>query len=282
MSSASDAFTLVAMTINAALRRFSRPARSPKAARPQEPLAIGEVDAHGFNCPSCARPLATGAPVCPGCGTRLIVGVKARLAMGFVAVGLAAGVLLGAGTMYMVRPAGGAGSAAGPGGPGSSAAGAAGAGESPAPLLPADIGIPSAPVSALRQATILDQRLTAQADELRALLKRNSKGIDVARILRSLNTDATFGVDLAPAIAPWPAAAELSYDLGSFYRAVRDSARSSLRTSVSDTAAYRAAGKRMANLLAKLPALDATAEAIVTAAGLAPLVPTNPAVSAAP
>ena len=56
------------MTINNALRRFSRPSRGPKAGRRQEPIAVGEVEAHVFNCPGCGRPLATGAPVCPGCG----------------------------------------------------------------------------------------------------------------------------------------------------------------------------------------------------------------------
>jgi hypothetical protein len=138
----------------------------------------------------------------------------------------------------------------------------------------------------MRQAAILDARLSAQGAKLKALLKnKNAKGNDVARILRTLNSDATFGVDLAPAIAPWSDAAKLSYDLGSFYRAVRDSSLASLRASVSDDKAYRAAGKRMVTLLAKLPALDATAAALVTGAGLAPLfspVPTAPAASAAP
>jgi hypothetical protein len=262
------------MAINAALRRFGRSARTGTVAQSQEPIAVGEVEAQGFNCPVCARPLATGAPVCPGCGTRLIAGVKARLAFGFVAVGLAAGTLLGGGAMYVIGSSDGTGSAAAGLSDNTSALpGDTGSAASRAPLLPAEAGIPSGAVSALRQASILDQRIAAQAAALHSVLNSSNRGIDVARILRSLNTDATFGVDLAPAIAPWPEAAELSRDLGSFYQSVRDSARSSLKTSVSDTAAYRAAGKRMVTLLAKLDALDASAMAIVDGAGLAPLAP---------
>lgn len=273
------------MTINNALRRFHRPSRGPKAARRPEPLAVGEVDTHVFNCPRCTRPLATGAPVCPGCGTRLIFGVRARLALSFLVVGVSIGTLLGGGIMYAARPAGPSAALIDPGDDGT-VPGVVVASPSAEPLTPREVGIPSKAVSALRQAAILDARMSAQGAKLKTLMKnKNAKGIDIARILRTLNTDATFGVDLAPTIAPWTDAAKLSYDLGSFYRAVRDSSQASLRASVSDDKAYRAAGKRMVTLLAKLPALDATAAALVADAGLAPLfepVPTAPAVSAAP
>ena len=264
------------MAINRALRRFDRPSRGPKAARQQEPIAVGEVDAHVFNCPECSRPLATGAPVCPGCGTRLLFGVKARKAVGFIAVGLVAGTLLGGGVMSAARPAGAGGAAP---------AIASGAVTSPGapPITPTEAGIPSRAVSALRQAAILDARLVSQGAELRAVLKGgNARAIDVARVLRTLSSDATFGVDLAPTIAPWTAAAKLSNDLGSFYRAVRDLSQASLRSSISDDKAYRAAGKRMLTLLAELTALDATAAAIVTDAGLAPLAAPRPSAPAAP
>ena len=154
---------------------------------------------------------------------------------------------------------------------------------SPPPVKPADVGIPSGAVSAMRQAAILDARLAAETAQLRGLLHRKStQPIDIARVLRSLNTDATFGVDLAPAIAPWSAAAAYSNDLGAFYRAVRDSSVAGLRPTLSDAAAYRAAGFRMSTLLAKLPPLRATAAGIVAAAGLAPLVPPTPAPSGVP
>ena len=278
--------TLHPMTINGALRKLGRPTRSPKAAKPLEPLAVGEVQQRTFNCPTCARPLAIGAPICLGCGTRLLFGVKARIAGGFVLVGLVVGVLLGGGLAYL----GSQGSGPGPG-PGVADLGptashppaASGAVVSPPPVKPADVGIPSGAVSAMRQAAILDARLAAETAQLRGLLHRKStQPIDIARVLRSLNTDATFGVDLAPAIAPWSAAAAYSNDLGAFYRAVRDSSVAGLRPTLSDAAAYRAAGFRMSTLLAKLPPLRATAAGIVAAAGLAPLVPPTPAPSAVP
>jgi hypothetical protein len=270
------------MAINDALRRFSRSARGPRATRSQEPIAIGEMDAQTFNCPKCARPLGIGASVCPGCGTRLILGVKARAATGFMVFGLAAGALLTGAYAYVGQTAapGSIGAGAGAGTSGSNGTGTS---ATATPVMPADIGIPSKAVSALRQAAILDARLRAQSADLRVLLRsRGSQGIDYARVLRSVNSDATFGVDLAPSIAQWHEAAKLSNDLGSFYRAVRDSALSSLTRSVSDTAAYRNAGKRMYTLLAKLPALDATAEALVTAAGLTPLVEPDPTPTVAP
>ena len=69
------------MAINNALRKFGRPTGA-KRSQEAEPLAVGEVDSGVFNCPACARPLAHGATFCPGCGTRLIAGVRAKLALG--------------------------------------------------------------------------------------------------------------------------------------------------------------------------------------------------------
>ena len=262
------------MAINTALRKIGKPPRVRRSPR-SEPLAIGEVDSAVFNCPNCARPLAHGANFCPGCGTRLIVGVRARLALGFLAVGLIAGVMLGSGAMFV---AGGRQStvAATTDGtavvPGTNAGTATGA--SAAPVLPADVGIPSQAVSSLRQAAIVNARLSGYATELdRALASKATKGIDIARILRAVSADVLFGVDIAPSIAPWPDAAGLSADLGTFYVSVRDSAQAGLKPSVSDTNAYKAAAKRMAKLLARLPVLDARAAEIVDAAGLAPLAP---------
>jgi len=278
------------MAINDALRRFSRPKRAPKAAPRQEPIAVGEVEHHVFNCPGCGRPLANGAPVCPGCGTRLIFGVKAKMAMSFMVAGLLAGALLGGGVMYAARPDDSGVAIVpddGASNPPSANPGVATvASPTPTPRTPADVGIPSQAVGALRQTAKLDARLAAAGVELRVLLKSSrSTGNDIAEVLRALNADASFGVGLAPAVAPWTDAAKLSNDLGSFYRAVRDSSEASLQASVSDTKAYRAAGKRMVTLLAKLTALDATAASLVTAAGLAPLVepkPSAPPASAAP
>lgn len=262
------------MAINTALRKFGKAPRARRARR-SEPIAIGEVDASVFNCPTCARPLAHGANFCPGCGTRLIVGVRARLALGFLAVGLIAGTMLGGGAMVVIGARQSSVAATTDGtGTTSAANGSTTTGASAAPVLPADVGIPSLAVSSLRQAAVVNGRLAGYATELdRALASKATKGIDIARILRAVSADVLFGVDIAPSIAPWPEAAGLSSDLSALYVAVRDSAQSSLKPSVSETNAYKAAGKRMAKLLSKLDALDARAAELVDAAGLAPLAP---------
>ena len=263
------------MAVNSALRKFGRPPRIAKRAPRSEPLAIGELDSSVFNCPNCARPLANGANVCPGCGTRLIAGVRARLALGFMVVGLIAGTLLGGGAMLIAdgrqaaTPSTADGSAAVTGANAGSTAGA-----SAAPVLPADVGIPSQAVSALRQAAIINGRLAGYAAELdKAVAAKSTKGIDIARILRAMSADVLFGIDIAPSIAPWTEATDLSSDLGTFYASVRDTAQAGLKASVSNTGAYKAAGKRMAKVLSALPKLDARAAGIVNAAGLAPLAP---------
>ena len=141
-------------------------------------------------------------------------------------------------------------------------------------MLPADVGIPSPAVSALRQAAIINGRLAGYAVELdRAIAAKSTKGIDIARILRAMSADVLFGIDIAPSIAPWTEATGLSSDLGAFYAAVRDTAQAGLKASVSNTSAYKTAGKRMAKVLSALPKLDARAAGIVNAAGLAPLAP---------
>ncbi len=78
------------MTVDVARRRT----RKPKIASVSESLAIGEIDQTVFACPACARPLALGARHCPGCGTRLILGVQAQRASLFVGLGLVGGIVL--------------------------------------------------------------------------------------------------------------------------------------------------------------------------------------------
>ena len=93
------------MTVDAARRTRRR--ASAKSATPEPTIAppasiaIGEFDQTIFECPSCARPLALGARRCPGCGTRLLAGVTLGKASGFMAAGLAAGLLLGAGGGFL-------------------------------------------------------------------------------------------------------------------------------------------------------------------------------------
>jgi hypothetical protein len=261
------------MAINSALRKIGRPSLG-RHGPPPEPLAVGEVEENVFNCPNCARPLALGANQCPGCGTHLIVGVKAKLAFAFVVVGLVAGLMLGGGAMLVVggRPSVASGEVTGA--EAASGNGGTVAGASASPRLPADLGIPSQAVSALRQAAVINGRLSGYAADLdRALASKSTKGIVIAKVLRAVSSDVIFGIAVAPTIAPWPAAADLSTDLASFYAKVRDAAQSGLKASVSDSPAYRLAGKRMAALLKKLTSLEARANELVTDTGLAPLAP---------
>src|SRR3989442_10231220 len=54
-------------------------------------LEIGSADAGIFSCPQCARPLGSENTRCPGCGTRLILGVPSQRAAVFATLGGAAG-----------------------------------------------------------------------------------------------------------------------------------------------------------------------------------------------
>ena len=58
-------------------------------------FAIGEVDAHVFDCPACSRPLPDGTYTCPGCGAHLIMGVRLKRAGAILALGVAIGILIG-------------------------------------------------------------------------------------------------------------------------------------------------------------------------------------------
>ena len=94
------------MTIDAVRRKSTRASRRP----PQEELLpIGETDANIFNCPACARPLGVGTTRCPGCSTRLISGIRATRAAGFMAIGLMVGLVVGGGAVglvaYLTAPA---------------------------------------------------------------------------------------------------------------------------------------------------------------------------------
>src|SRR4029078_6606135 len=58
-------------------------------------LAIGDTDASVFACPACSRPLSEGTCRCPGCGTRLPLGVRLKRAGAILALGVAIGILIG-------------------------------------------------------------------------------------------------------------------------------------------------------------------------------------------
>ena len=194
------------MTVDVA-RRTRR--RSPAKSAAPEPsiasapsLAIGEIDQTIFECPSCSRPLALGTNRCPGCGTRLLRGVTLGKASGFVAVGLAVGLLVGGGgglavALGQAGEAGSRGTATTPGAPGTggnagtttpsiSAAPAATSRPTPAPTDPA--GIPPLASTALVQVVGTNGRLaTAGADLRAALTARIFDASEVAQILRTIS-----------------------------------------------------------------------------------------------
>jgi len=89
------------MTVNAA-RRNRRRTPEPQTIAPTESLAIGEINQTVFDCPVCARPLAVGARRCPGCGTRLLLGIQAGKASVLAGLGLVVGIALGGAFGYGV------------------------------------------------------------------------------------------------------------------------------------------------------------------------------------
>lgn len=236
----------------------------------QESLPIGETDANIFDCPACARPLAVGTSRCPGCGTRLLAGVRATKAAGFAAAGLVVGLLVGGGVIgavftlarpvpsAVVEPAPVAAPSAAPAEPVASA---------PAPAL--DPTIPSSAISALRQSTLLNQRLVADGSRLVvALGTAEPASVDIARALRALAATAAFGDRIAPDVADWSDGTTVSAGLTDFYATIGATAREGLAASLNNTPAYLAAGNAMLEVMAGLPDLDAAARGLAAGADI--------------
>src|SRR5688500_2238015 len=101
------------MTIEIGTQKVGRIGRRGKTSHTPShapSLAIGEADANIFACPACQRPLGSGTPRCPSCGTRLIGGVKASRAAVLVGIGvftgmIASGALMGVGSVVAPRAA---------------------------------------------------------------------------------------------------------------------------------------------------------------------------------
>jgi hypothetical protein len=277
------------MTVDAA-RRPRRRAPSSKAdlepmIAPPASIVIGEFDQTIFECPSCSRPLALGARRCPGCGTRLIRGVTLGKASGFVAVGLAAGLLAGFGGAVVLglsravavpasvatQPSGAPVTGANGGGNGSS-----GSGHSPAPTATpatptstARAGIPSVTGSALTQVIGTNARLAADRAALKAALDASTfDPSEVAQILRSISADSIFGQQVAGRLAGWSGSSAVAGELATFYGSIHEAAANGLVSSVRNAAAYRSATTNMVNLLDGLRAIDAAVRAVAASAGL--------------
>jgi hypothetical protein len=269
-------------------RRRSRavPAVSvaPEPDLPAEPLPIGLPDLDVTSCPVCARPIAVGTGKCPGCGTRLLMGVPVRRAGAFVILGLVVGLIVGGGSAAIVVGRG-SGSGTRPGGgavPSVPAVSSRSAAPSTSPTQPASAPPPSSAVpahaaAALGQVLSVNDRLASRTAALRAgLAAKPFDAFTIATTLRALSADAVVGDGVTGLIAAWPSGADLSARLSAYYRRVGTTAATTLGSSLGDTAAYRAGALQMIRVLADLAPLDADAESVATEAGVAVPSPTAP------
>lgn len=263
------------MTIDALPGKGRRTARG----QDQNGLPIGELDADIFNCPACARPLGSGASRCPGCGSRLIAGVQAPRAIGFIASGLVVGLLVGGGVMAGVSALNEAKTVANVT-PLASAAPLA----TVVPAISAgpvvDPGVASSALSALRQSALLNLRLSDDGVRLsEALAVVAPSSADLSRILRNLASSASFGDRIAPDLASWSQATGLSGELTDLYATIGATAREGLRNALSNDAAYVSAARQMLDVLGALPSLDSEARTLARTVDLEMPPATIPAAS---
>jgi hypothetical protein len=244
---------------------------APEPELPPEPLPIGLPDLDVTSCPICARPIAVGTGRCPGCGVRLLLGVPARRAGTFVAVGLVIGLLVGGTASAVVLGRGGPSGTHGTGiVPGISGAPSPAATPSQAaPSARPSVAVPGQASAALAQVLVIDDRLTARAADLRAeLVAKPFDTFAVATTLRGLTADAVVGGGVTGLIGTWPAGSDASVRLGAYYRLVSGTAAQTLSASLGDSAAYRAGATAMLGVLGDLGPLDGSIEALAVAAGL--------------
>jgi DNA-directed RNA polymerase subunit RPC12/RpoP len=218
-----------------------------------EPMTLGQADANIYNCPTCARPMATsrGLQRCPGCGTRLLLATPISRVSVFVSAGLAVGLL------FALTLSAAAGALTGPRTTGPGASAVPGSSSAPGVRPTALPSIAPASRAALGQLAALDARLASVAAPLRVALR--DKDLDsaaVADLLRSLAADAAFGDDLASRLGTWDQAYALSLDLSNQYGSIRSTAREGLAASITNDPAYRATAQKMIAVLAGVAPLD--------------------------
>jgi hypothetical protein len=225
-------------------------------------IAIGETDSHVFNCPSCARPLADGTSKCPGCNTRLIMGVALRRAGMILALGVVIGVLVGGAIVAAVlgmslreRPVAVAAADVPV-----VASAAPAAVPTYAPHIPL---APSGAMAALSAAAVVNDRIANDARLLAGLLATDApSSVDLARTLRALGADAAVGMDLTARLSPWTEATPVASQLDAFYRGMSQLTQTGLRAPLSDEAAYRDTATRMLTVIASIGDVDAAARAL--------------------
>jgi hypothetical protein len=241
------------------------------------PIGIGAHDANIFLCPRCSRPLAVGVSRCAGCGTRLMAGVPLLKVSGFIGTGLIVGLLVGGGgvgavlTLSQPRTA----TVAPP--PAAVLPSSVPASPAPAPsVVPVAPAVPPAALSALRQSTVINQRLLADAGLLtQAMAASSPAATEIAPLLRSLASTASLGDRAATAVGTWDDAALVASELSAFYRSIDRIAADGLAASLNNARAYRDAGRSMLAVLAGVTDLDAASRGLAASVDveLPPLVP---------
>ena len=250
-------------------RRASSDRRGP-APPAISAVAIGDDDIQVFDCPGCRRPLVEGTRHCPGCGARLLLGVRARLASAFVAAGLVAGIAIGAtGTLALAvgeRGSPGPVAAIAPTARPSLAAAPA---ASPRATPGAPSAVPGEVAVTLGQTVTINGRLAAWLPTLRTELAAPSlDSLAVAATLRAIAVDASIGSDLAGRVGAWPPGAALADELGAFYAGIRTTAADGLASSLENLEAYRIAAAAMVAAIQRVASVDAATRELAAAAAI--------------
>lgn len=242
-----------------------------------ESMPVGDDDRGGWvaGCPTCGRPIDFTTLRCPGCGTRLIGGVRLRGALLFTVTGIAAGLLVGlAAAVVMNFPsARQEPSAAGPSAsPGPTIAASAG------PATPGASSVPVQAAAALRLALTVADRLVVSGTELHLLVNPGRPDpVTVAAALRGIAADGAYASEVVGRLDGWAEADTLRTQLETYFERIRTTARAGLAVSIANSLAYRTSGRRMVIVLSSLPALRAAIEEFAAAHGVdMPAVPPVP------
>jgi hypothetical protein len=263
------------LTASALTRKKKSDATTEDEMAPSNGIAIGEVDRHVFTCPACARPLSEGTSRCPGCGARLLLGVRVKQASAILVLGVVLGFLFG-GVVTAAAMSLTAHEASAP----------AVVVATPVPVTAAVpssgavvLGPPQAAVSALSGTAVVNGRISVDAVTLSTTLADpGATTTDIARALRSLSADAALGTDLVARLAPWREAGAAGGQLGDFYRTMSKTATLALRGSLNDVSGYRHSAAGMQAVLGDLAAVDAASRTLAASVGLelAPVVLSTP------
>lgn len=251
------------MAINA-LRGASKAAEAP---------VIGDPDGAIFVCTSCARPVASGARRCPGCGARFLLDVPIRRAAVLASMGLALGLVVGGGGVGLAAALGGSRSVMGvaPSAVPDAVPTALPVATQPGPGGGASTGIPPAAVAALRGTTTINARIALLAQPLAAELAEDELDVAVvARTLRRVALEVGAAETLVPSLRAWSMASTYAGDLDLFYDSLATRVRDGLGASVRNEEAYRVTATDVLALLGGLPALDAAARQLAAEADLPP------------